>query len=205
MKPNALSRRTQTAVRAVACLSLSLATLLGGCASNTKRADQPKPPTLREWDEFKQAPGAGSGVWIGGQPSDAAIDRFLIDEAGQGGVVVNLRTDEEMAFLPYYDRAVAARGVRYIHIPTTGSSLNMEKVRELQTALGERPGPVMLHCASGGRATYLWAMKRMDEEGLSADEAAAWIEGFSGPPSETSMERLRAFQSERDAEKKNPD
>lgn len=176
----------------------SLSVGLGGCAA-APRAERPEPPTLREWDEFQ--PATRDGVWLGGQPSDAAIDRFVTDAGGAGGVVVNLRTDKEMAYLPYYDRSVAARGVRYVRIPTSGSTLDASVVEAYSDAVGTQSGPVMMHCASGGRATMLWAMVRMRNEGLSADEAIAWLGEYRGEPlSERGEGILRRYQAERDGE-----
>jgi uncharacterized protein (TIGR01244 family) len=178
-------------------LALSLCGVLGGCASTGTQAERPEPPTLMEWEDF--SPATAEGVWIAGQPSEAALDRFAEASAGRGGLVVNLRTDGEMAYLPYYGRSVAARGLRYIRIPTKGSELDAGEVDAFGEAVRGYGGPVLLHCASGGRATYLWAMRRMAEEGISADEAIAWVEAErGGPVSERGEEILRGFARQTD-------
>lgn len=165
---------------------------LTGCTAPA-RDDGPKPPTLAAWGDL--TPLDDGRVFLGAQPSDEALDAFV---SSGGGLVINLRTDEEMAFLPYYDRSVASRGLRYTRIPTSGSGLGTATDAALADALESAGGrPVLLHCASGGRATYAYAMRRMASEGLSPDEAAAWVVEQRGEISDRGRELLRAFADER--------
>jgi len=175
-----------------------ISSIMSGCVATktTQKPEKPRPPSLMEWDQF--APATQDNVWIGGQPSIAALDKFG-DTAHSGGMIVNLRTDAEMAFLPYYDRAVTAHGFRYIRIPTKGSELDSTELEAFGHAMQGHAGPVMLHCASGGRATYLWAMLRMRDEGISADEAIEWCDSRREKPWETGANVLRAYEAERDA------
>lgn len=166
-----------------------------GCASSAK-ADGPEPPRLRAWDEFK--PVGDGDVWLGGQPSIEALDRFVAETQGRG-IVINLRTDEEMAFLPYYDRAIAARGMRLVHIPMKGSELDAPEVEAYAHVMAEHDGPVLLHCAGGGRASYLWAMDKMRVEGWSADDAFDWLSAYyEKPPGERGTKLLRRYEAQRD-------
>lgn len=161
---------------------------LSACSAPPKAAERPPPPTLRAWDEYKPAP--ETGVWLGGQPSEQALGEF----AARGGrLIINLRTDNEMDYLPYYADALAARGITYVRIPMRGSDLNESSAEALADAMARHPGPVMLHCASGGRATYLFAMRRIANEGLSADEAITWCEEQTGRPWEAGADALRDF------------
>jgi uncharacterized protein (TIGR01244 family) len=167
--------------------------LLGGCSTPAPRtAERPPPPTLRAWDEFKPAP--EPALWLGGQPSEQALDEF----AARGGrLVINLRTDTEMEYLPYYADAVTARGMTYVRIPIRLSEMDRAEADALRDALSRHPGPAMLHCASGGRATYLLAAHRMLTEGLGADEAIAWCEQTTGQPSEPGAKALRDLETAR--------
>lgn len=172
---------------------LCLLTLLplSACASSS-RDDGPKPPTLAEWDDL--SPIDHEPVFLGAQPSEAALDQFL---SRGGRMVINLRTDKEMAYLPYYDRAVTSRGLSYVRIPSSGSTLGPATVAALDDALaGAGDRPVLLHCASGGRATYAWAMRKMTHEGLTADEAAAWVAEQRGEISDSGRERLQSFATD---------
>jgi uncharacterized protein (TIGR01244 family) len=184
------NRRPLTVIITVTALASVL-----GCAS-TARTDQPEPPKLADWEDLR-AVGDGS-VYLAAQPSDEALDEFA---SRGGGLVINMRTDEEMAFLPYYDRSVASRGLKYVRIPTRGSELGVATDAALADALAGSPGtPVLIHCASGGRATYALAMRRMASEGLTTDEAAAWIEEIRGDISDRGRELLANFEAERAAD-----
>lgn len=169
---------------------LALLALLAGCVGPQPVAERPPPPRLMEWEEFKPAPGE---IWIGGQPTDRALDEF----AGRGGaLVINLRTDNEIAYLPYYDHAITARGMKLVWIPTPGDGINAATQQALSHALAGHQGPVLLHCASGGRATYALALHRIATEGLTPEQAIAWAEAERGSPSERGEAQIRAFAAE---------
>ncbi|HHN77902.1 MAG TPA: hypothetical protein ENK11_04405 [Phycisphaerales bacterium] len=170
---------------------LMLCVLIAGCQQKPQEASAPEPPPIVEWDTFAQA--TLPDVWIGGQPSDDALSAFV--EKG-GTTVINLRTDEEMAFYPYYGRALAARGLKYVRIPTSGQDLDGSKYASLAEALKGHEGSVMLHCRSGKRATYLWAMRRIAEEGLTAEQAVKWCDDRLGKPWAEGAEILYKFASE---------
>lgn len=149
------------------------ALLLGGCAGSAKTdaaAEKPKPPRTAEWSDFS-ADSERERVFIGGQPSVAALEEF---KAVGGTVVVNLRTDEEMAFLPYYGRTVEAMGLEHVRVPTGGADLGPDTHAALLEVLDRAEGPVLLHCASGGRATYLWGGHLTQADGYSAADAKLW-------------------------------
>ena len=135
---------------------------------------------------------------MGGQPSEAALDRFAAESGGRG-LVVNLRTDEEMAFLPYYQRSVAAHGLGLVHIPIKGSELDRPEVEAYAQVIAEHDGPVLLHCASGGRASYIWVMDKMRAEGWSADDASAWLAAYYDKPvGERGTALLSRYEAQRD-------
>ncbi len=168
---------------------LLLCVFLAGCQQQKPReAAVPQPPPIMEWDTFAQA--TLPDVWLGGQPSDGALSAFV--EKG-GTTVINLRTDGEMEFYPYYQRALAARGLKYIRIPTNGRDLDASKYAALAEALKGHEGAVMLHCRSGKRATYLWAMRRIAEEGLSPEQAVKWCDERIGKPWAEGAEILHKF------------
>lgn len=172
-----------------------------GCAT-TKRNDEPTPPRLAEWADLNAV--ENDLILLGAQPSDAALDEF----AARGGLlVINLRTDKEMEFLPYYDRSLASRGLVYIRIPTSGDTFGPETGAALDDALtGSKGRPVLIHCASGGRATYAWAMHRIAGEGLSADDAIAWaVQQRDGKEWEAGAEVLREFDAGRPERPSDPE
>ena len=178
-------------------ISALLAVPLSGCISidaesNTVAApgsSEPEPPRTRGWEDFTRVD--GENVWIGGQPDTDALRAF---RAAGGTTVVNLRTEREMAMMPYYAEAVRAAGLRYVHAPTSGSAMGRE---HFETIADELDGPVLLHCGSGGRATYAWAMRGIDTGELSAGDAVAWCHDFRGGRAwETGDGKLYEFAGE---------
>ena len=115
-------------------------------------------------------------VYIGGQPGE----RSLASLAGLGvKTVVNVRTPGEMADkaqIPFDEAAEVARlGMEYVTIPIGGPEYpySPEVVDRFAQVLERRPGPVLLHCRTGGRVSYLWAAYLVRYGGLSLDDALA--------------------------------
>ena len=151
---------------------LAGASILGGCASQGARAsnEPPPPPRVASWDQFESDSDLDR-VFLGPQPSVEALAAFR--EQG-GSIVVNLRTESEMERMPYYAAAVEGEGLEYVHVPTRGSEMGRTQYEQLRAVLDRSEGPVLVHCGSGTRATYLWGAHLMQADGLSADEAKAW-------------------------------
>ncbi|MEO1008820.1 MAG: sulfur transferase domain-containing protein [Planctomycetota bacterium] len=175
---------------AVAGLAAS-ALLAAGCAcgpcgdpiieqsqpADDTQAAAPEPITVHEWDRWR----------IAGQPmpSDYAL------QAQDGtALVVNLRTQEEIDRLDFDPAAEAeARGMRYVHLPMGGDiGYDATQVDAFAAAIDGVDGPVLVHCASGGRARHLWAAYLVEHEGLPVGEAMLRMEEVGGNPA--LMERL---------------
>ena len=115
-------------------------------------------------------------VYIAGQPSAEALA-----ELKKRGVtaVVNLRTAEEMADraeVPYDEAARAAElGLEYVHLPIGGADhpFRPEVLDRLAEVLARPPGPVLLHCPVGYRASWVWTGFLARDLGLGVDEAVA--------------------------------
>ncbi len=184
-----------------ATVPLVLFASLMGCASNSAmesgsaqgqvssapQAAADAPPTYG-WETFR--PASDPNVLLAGMPSQEALDVF---KARGGTTVINLRTEDEMAAFPGYRESIEARGLKYVHVPTRGSEMGEAMYTPVASAIDSASGPVLLHCGSGGRATYAYAMHRMEHEGLSADQAAAWCTATRGKPWETGDEKLKEF------------
>ena len=168
---------------------------LGGCETTQTADEGPKPPRLNDYDTFETAEGEGGDrVRLGGMPSERALDQF----AAEGGrVVLNLRRDSEMEFLPFYESAVNRRGMRYIHIPTSGDNLGDEQVRALERAMAMSDGPVLVHCAGGGRAKFTWAMHRVKSGELNAEQAIDTLRRDDGSVWESGAEAIRKIETEK--------
>lgn len=115
-------------------------------------------------------------VLIGGQPSEAALRK--LKELGVTAIV-NLRGDAEMAnreAVPYDEAALAAElGLEYVHVPISGDDhpYRPEVLERLEETLREHPGPVLLHCTVGWRASYAWTGYLVRYQGLDIDDALA--------------------------------
>lgn len=142
---------------------------LGGCAAKKPVAEVPKPPSMMEFEEFgvyETAP----GVYFAGQPSPSALAEF---KAAGGKTVINLRTDEELSFLPYYSSAQVASGFEYTNVPCSGSTMGRAEYESFLAAYKAAEGPVLLHCASSGRARMMWAAYEQEALGLSREQVLA--------------------------------
>ena len=95
-------------------------------------------------------------VWLASQPSEADLDAWA---AAGAGLVVNSRTPEETASLPFDMRAAAeSRGMRYAELPIGGASgASPALTGELARLLAASDGPVVMHCRSGTRSAHLYA------------------------------------------------
>jgi uncharacterized protein (TIGR01244 family) len=138
------------------------------------RATLPQP--LEDPSGFERRAFLDGRVYVTGQPSEAALERL---KAAGVTVVVNLRTDPEMADreqVPYDERAAVERlGLEYVHLPIGGDDhpWRTEVVDELARVLERHRGPVLLHCTVAWRASYVWTAYLARHGGLPLDEALA--------------------------------
>jgi uncharacterized protein (TIGR01244 family) len=93
--------------------------------------------------------------------------------------IINLREASEAgADVDAEAAAAKAAGLNYTHIPFNVASPAPETVERFLAAV-TRPenNPAFIHCAGGGRAATMWAIKRMQVDGWdqqkALDEAAA--------------------------------
>lgn len=117
-------------------------------------------------------------VYIGGQPDQAALRALPWHDVT---AVINLRTPQEMADTSKvaFDQAalVDSLDLDYILIPLGGKEYpyTPAAVDSFAAALDRHPGPVLLHCTSGGRASHLWAAYLVRHRGW--DVSAAYARG----------------------------
>lgn len=173
-------------VLTLAALGVIAGLTLGGCAAGhggaaaedaRPTAEQREAVEVHEWDKWR----------IAGQPAPDDYDRQA--RAGTT-LVVNLRTQSEIDDLEFDPRhEVESRGMQYAWIPMGGDEgYSPEQVEAFAQAVEGVQGPIMIHCASGGRARYLWAAYMVEEEGIPVDEAILRMQEVGGQPS--LLERL---------------
>ena len=165
---------------------LAFCVLLGGCAVKVEKAAESRPAVEADRSQLPQAVTGIEGmekglfldgrVYIGGQPGEKSL--VSLAELGVK-TVVNLRTPREMADraqVPFDEAAEVARlGMEYVAIPIGGTEYpyNPQAVGRLAQVLGSTSGPVLLHCRSGVRASYLWAAYLVSFGGVGPDAALA--------------------------------
>lgn len=170
-------------------IALSMASLmmLAGCSSSRLAAPNPArgglasapivEPVKVEMPEKVEGQIYRAGdVYIAGQPSEEAIRRM----ASEGvRLVVNVRTPTEMADrerVPFDEVALMNElGIRYVQIPLGRPDhlASPAKVDAFAAELASTDGPVLLHCASAGRASHMWAAYLVRHRGVDPDIAVA--------------------------------
>ncbi len=139
-------------------------------------------------------------LFIAGQPLTVEAIKALKAEGAT--TVVNIRTPEEMKSQGPFSREheiVESLGMTYVHIPTGGPDYpySPAAVEKFSRAVAQSSGPVLLHCASGRRASHLWVAYLTTIKGLSLEEAVQLgkqvnfgsqpVEGFLGDEVEYSL------------------
>ena len=114
-------------------------------------------------------------IYLAGQPLTAEA----IEKLKTAGVatIVNLRTPKEISDpekSPLDEKAVSQGfGLEYFHIPAGGEDhpFTAAQVNQFAQIARDAPGDILLHCASGRRATHLWVAWLVTSKGVPLDEA----------------------------------
>jgi uncharacterized protein (TIGR01244 family) len=87
--------------------------------------------------------------------------------------IINLRqASESGANVEAESAAANAAGVRYVHLPISGSAPDPAVVDQFLRVIVEPANqPALVHCASGNRAAALWMIKRLVVDGWDEDRA----------------------------------
>jgi uncharacterized protein (TIGR01244 family) len=95
--------------------------------------------------------------------------------------VVNLRAaSEEGANVEAETKAAEDAGLKYIWLPFVTASPEASKVDDFLEAVAEPANqPMLIHCASGGRASMFWAIKRVMQDGWPVDKAMGELPDLS--------------------------
>lgn len=157
-----------------------------GCSLGNERAAAPVVPAA-----VAAAPASAldklvlhDRVAIAGQPSAEDL-RTL---AGRGYThIINVRTPAEMAdreSVPFDEPALAEElGLQYQLLPVGGEQPFRPEVPDgVYQTLKDPQAKVLLHCASGGRASQVYAAYAVQHLGMDVDEALRLTEAFGGWP-----------------------
>ena len=115
-------------------------------------------------------------VYIGPQP---IYTDFATIKAAGFSKVINMRTEEEMKELKFYeDYLLKKADISYNFIPIGGkeNQYSPEKLKQFAQAMEEAgDGKVLLHCRSGHRASQLWAAYLVQYKGKTPDQALEMV------------------------------
>lgn len=111
-----------------------------------------------------------STVACGGALSPNAF--AALKEAGYKSIV-NLRAaSEQGANVEAEQKGAADAGLIYIHLPFTSTAPDAAKLDGFLAAVAKPENqPMLIHCATGGRASMFWAVKRVMIDGWPVDKA----------------------------------
>ena len=162
---------------AVMALAFSFAVPAGAqiIVGKGKTGPVPNPVTLDPAGLFQaKFASVGDDMFIGGQPTEKA----LRDLRAKGvTTIVNLRMPQEMARVGFDEAALAKElGIRYVHIPLSGTAENPFSPKALDTfaaAMASADGKVLLHCTIAWRASHLWAAYLIHDRNVPVATALA--------------------------------
>jgi len=99
-----------------------------------------------------------------------------LHQAAQEGFhsVLNLRVPTEEGFLRDEAQQAEAAGLVYAHIPVSPAHLSEELATQVLAAIEQLPKPLLVHCASGMRASLMALLSAATQQGMTPDEAVAW-------------------------------
>ncbi len=109
-------------------------------------------------------------ISVAGQISEAQIAQ--LSELGFQAVL-NVRSPQENGTLPDEQRQVEALGLPYVNLPVSLQSLDNTLINHVVEQINQLPKPLLVHCGSALRATFMVMLYRVTREGLSLAAAKA--------------------------------
>ena len=113
-------------------------------------------------------------IYVSGQIT--ADDFPALQEAGIKTIINNRPDGEEPGQLTAAQAAELAEqyGMLYHYLPmVNGQPLPDNLVPDFKTAVEANDEPVLIHCRSGMRSSFLWAMGQIPAGNISVDDAIA--------------------------------
>jgi uncharacterized protein (TIGR01244 family) len=97
-----------------------------------------------------------------------------IKQAGYKSVINLREASEQGANIDAEQAAAKAAGINFVHIPMNSANPNPAIVDPFLKAVTDPANtPAFIHCASGNRASALWAIKRVKVDHWDLDKAMA--------------------------------
>ncbi len=179
----------------VLAIVLGLAAAPGAQQAAPPQTAQTQPPAKDAVAGIRNFTKVDSTIACGGAVTLEAFE--ALKQAGYQSVV-NLRgASEQGNDVEAAKKAAEAAGLRYFHLPFTPATPDTAMVDEfLKLVVKPENLPMMLHCASGGRVSMFWAVKRVMIDGWTVEKAMNELPDLSKNVSEQSraifLEYLKA-------------
>ena len=111
-------------------------------------------------------------LYVAGQISLDDFDSFV--EAGITSIINNRPDNEEPGQLSAEQASSAAKalGIEYHYLPmANGQPLPATLVDDFKAALDSSNGPVLAHCRSGMRSSFIWALGQIPTGSITVEQA----------------------------------
>lgn len=109
-------------------------------------------------------------VACGGATAVSALDGLKQDGFK---TIINLRmASEQGANIAENEAKAKALGLKYVHIPFSGSAPDAKAVDQFLATIADKTNqPVFVHCASASRVGAMWMVKRTLQDGWPIEKA----------------------------------
>lgn len=158
-------------------------------AASLAVAGSVEPGAVESWGESTRVVQAGR-FFIAGQPDKLALERAKAEDVS---IVINLRGESESD----WDEAGAAGslGLEFYQVPVDGGAEQLAtgplvKISEIVQANPD--AKILVHCASGTRASAWFAVYLADYMGMGVDEAIA-VANQTGLNRKSMEDKVRAY------------
>ena len=112
-----------------------------------------------------------NSLFVAGQ-----ITEDLIPSLAESGIktIINNRPDNEEPGQPNHEvikKSASAHGIEYFYLPMiNGQPMPETIVSDFKAILDNNESPILAHCRSGMRSTFIWALGQVGDGSLSVDE-----------------------------------
>lgn len=126
------------------------------------------------------------------------VDFRLLAEQGVKVIINNRPDDEEAGQLNHPQAKALAEelGMSYHYLPmANGQPLPADLVENFKHVLQNSEGPILAHCRSGMRSSFIWALGEVADGNITVDDAIAAAQG-AGIPLQNAKSALESVAPE---------
>jgi len=103
----------------------------------------------------------------------AQISESQISQLPNSGfrAVLNVRSEEEEGAISNEQLQIESLGIPYVNIPVTPATLDVDRIERVLEQIEALPKPLLVHCGSGFRASFMVMMYQITREGIPLEDA----------------------------------